>query len=119
MPLDNCNWYPVEFTPGIQDTDSVLRVLREAKKVIKHGWTQNTFASNGYNPTDINNKYATEFCLIGAIRRVSPNIGIAHGAEIRLSEAIGIDWHELETWNDKWYRTKRAALKALDKTIYC
>jgi hypothetical protein len=116
MTLASHVW--VEIT-HIKDTDLVIGTLIEAKNVIERGWTQNTFASDGYNTTGINDEYATGFCLIGAIRKVSPNIHIAQKAEILLAGAIGIDWHELESWNDKWYRTKSAVIKALEKAISC
>jgi hypothetical protein len=110
MTLDSYNCYP-------DDADLIIGVLKEARKVIERGWTQNVFASDGHAITNIYNKHAIDFCLIGAIRRVSPTIEIAHRAEIRLAEAVGIDWHEIETWNDKWYRTKKSVLKAFDKAI--
>jgi hypothetical protein len=113
MTSDFYNWYPAE----IEEADVVIGILKEAKKVIERGWVRNKFASDGRDETSIDDEHAVKFCLIGAIRRVSPNMKTAYKAEIRLSEEIGIDWYELESWNDRWYRTKRSVMKALEKSI--
>ena len=94
------------------------RVLRDAADLIERtGWTQHASARNAKgDPCTFLNNYAAQFCLTGAINRVTGDDWRTAGIAMRIMLDTGsIDTSPI-SWNDDPERTEAEVTFALRKT---
>ena len=95
------------------DTSEIAAKLREAARLIQKGWCKGTYAK-GKSGRDVlpDSPRATEFCAVGAIRRVAPHTypEVHRALRLYLREWVGAGG--VTFWNDAPERTKTQVVRA-------
>lgn len=91
-------------------------ILREAKRLIKKGWTRGAWARIGKDATHSSDPAATCFCASGALFRVSAG-DLRRVASDYLRRGARLRTSEIPKWNDAPGRKKSQVLAAFDKAI--
>lgn len=103
--------------------DLLLRILRDARNLIRKGWTQNVLArtASGY-PIGPNKPPAAKFCALGACERAAHDIGDVKGFEramiaARLKAALPAGFYWPTDFNDNHARTQREVVDWFTRAI--
>jgi len=98
-----------------------VKALREARRLIKKGWSRKAYARDRWrHPVDSSSKRAVCFCATGAINRATwgKNFSITEQAETQIKNVISSNgFHNIVDWNDAMGRTKQEVVRAFTKAI--
>lgn len=106
------------MTYGYTETMNPAQFLELTKEVVQKGWTKNYFARNAdQDPVPITHPYATCFCLVGALRRVSNvrMVEIPIEAQLALQRVVGRQ--SIPDFNDDPETTKEDVINAIEEAI--
>ena len=92
----------------------ILKVLQDAKPLLKQGWTQGAYARNTDNkPMDYADPRAVKFCFAGALYKAGGGYGIIEIIQDMISPRPDVMFE----WNDDKKRTQKEVLTVLDQAI--
>lgn len=99
---------------------TIKEILLAARALLLNGWCLGAYALDiRGNQVSPEKDTATSFCMMGAIRRVSPNFDrYKHGALYQLESVVPREQGKsLGWWQDQQGRTLDDVLAAFDKAI--
>lgn len=111
-----------------------IRILERARQlIIEKGWAKHAMGvkspdSNGNTLSDYRKEEATNYCLVGALRKAGEDHGIPYfsptGCSIPFFNLTGILWdttpetrHGIEYWNDCSDITATDVIAAIDRAL--
>ena len=119
---DSTPFSPDEALFAVTNPVVALRILRQARSLIEHGWCQDNAATTRSGVgVHYNDATATHFCAYGAVLRTAPHPHVVTQAARLLGHALGghggsvID--RVQTWNDAPERTRGEVLAVFDQAI--
>lgn len=105
------------MSTNLKEQTTAIVTLTLARDLLtkRNAWTRGTYArAPGGYPVEVEDPRATQFCMLGALVRVSPQrLGMQH-ALTALDRVLGASVHH---FNDKQARSKADVLAAFDLAI--
>lgn len=102
---------------------STVQILKDARELIRKGWTRNRYASDRSGRTvDIESPYACRFCSLGAIRKATGDKQSPYPADQYVALAVGggnprSAFGSVAIFNDDEAGSKVAVIRAFDEAI--
>jgi hypothetical protein len=111
---------PFDTLPLVEQ-DEVLRQILEAKSLIEKGWCKDNQAKAGRKYVAVDDPSATNFCMIGALRRAGAFENIRRyqkpPAVVLIETEILKHYDSIPNYNDAPHRRKQHVIALLNRVI--
>lgn len=99
-------------------TQTIVKVLRAAARIVNKGWTQGTFARDAQNRyVEYDSPEAVKFCMSGALSRAALELKVScdYDGAVRAIRSSSPIRRGLPGYNDDVSRTKTQVSRALHR----